>query len=40
MTRKIVESTFVTLDGMISDPQDWSGPYWDDEHELPTPRPP
>ncbi|MGC4938045.1 dihydrofolate reductase family protein [Kribbella sp. DT2] len=30
--RKIVESTFVTLNGIISDPQDWSGPYWDDEY--------
>jgi dihydrofolate reductase len=32
MTRKLVESTFVTLDGVIGDPQNWSGPYWDDEH--------
>lgn len=30
--RKIIESTFVTLDGVISDPQNWSAPYWDDEH--------
>jgi dihydrofolate reductase len=30
--RKLVESTFVTLDGVISSPQDWSPPYWDDEH--------
>jgi dihydrofolate reductase len=30
--RKLVESTFVTLDGVIEDPQDWSPPYWDDEH--------
>jgi dihydrofolate reductase len=30
--RKLVESTFVTLDGVISDPQNWSRPYWDDEH--------
>ncbi len=30
--RKLVESTFVTLDGRISNPQDWSPPYWDDEH--------
>ena len=29
---KLVESTFVTLDGSISDPQNWSPPYWDDEH--------
>jgi dihydrofolate reductase len=32
MTRKLVESTFVTLDGVISDPQVWGPPYWDDEH--------
>jgi dihydrofolate reductase len=30
--RKIVESTFVTLDGVISDPQVWGPQYWDDEH--------
>lgn len=30
--RKLVESTFVTLDGRISAPQEWSSPYWDDEH--------
>jgi len=30
--RKLVESTFVTLDGSISEPQRWSPPYWDDEH--------
>jgi hypothetical protein len=30
--RKIVESTFVSLDGTISNPQEWSPPYWDDEH--------
>ena len=31
-TRKLVESTFVTLDGVISSPQVWGGPtYWDDE---------
>jgi dihydrofolate reductase len=30
--RKLVESTFVTLDGVIDSPQRWSGPYWDDEH--------
>lgn len=30
--RKLIESTFVTLDGSIDRPQDWSGPYWDDEH--------
>lgn len=30
--RKLVESTFVTLDGRISNPQEWSPPYWDEEH--------
>lgn len=30
--RKLIESTFMTLDGVISDPQNWSGPYWDEEH--------
>jgi dihydrofolate reductase len=30
--RKLVESTFMTLDGVIESPQDWSPPYWDDEH--------
>ena len=30
--RKLVESTFVTLDGVISDPQEWGSPYWDEEH--------
>ena len=30
--RKLVESTFVTLDGVISNPQHWGPPYWDDEH--------
>jgi hypothetical protein len=30
--RKLVESTFVTLEGVISAPQEWSPPYWDDEH--------
>ena len=32
MTRKLIESTFVTLDGVIGDPQVWGPPYWDDEH--------
>jgi dihydrofolate reductase len=31
-TRKLVESTFVTLDGVISDPQAWGPLYWDEEH--------
>ncbi|MEU0091862.1 dihydrofolate reductase family protein [Kribbella sp. NPDC006257] len=30
--RKILESTFVSLDGVISNPQDYSPTYWDDEH--------
>lgn len=30
--RKLIESTFMTLDGVISDPQNWSGPYWDEDH--------
>lgn len=30
--RTIIESTFVTLDGVISDPEKWGPPYWDDEH--------
>jgi dihydrofolate reductase len=30
--RKLVESTFVTLDGVISAPETWTRPYWDDEH--------
>ncbi len=30
--RKLVESTFVTLDGVISSPEKWGQPYWDDEH--------
>lgn len=32
MTRKLIESTFVTLDGVIENPQNWSAPYWDDQH--------
>ncbi|TMR22882.1 hypothetical protein ETD86_09945 [Nonomuraea turkmeniaca] len=31
--RKLIESTFVTLDGVISDPHVWGRPYWDDEHD-------
>ena len=30
--RKLVESTFVSLDGGIENPQNWSAPYWDDDH--------
>lgn len=33
MARKLVESTFVTLDGVIGDPQIWGPPYWDDQHD-------
>src|SRR5262245_21905312 len=29
---KLAESTFVSLDGVIETPQNWSTPYWDDEH--------
>lgn len=29
---KIVESTFVTLDGVMGNPQDWGSAYWDDDH--------
>jgi dihydrofolate reductase len=29
---KLVESTFMSLDGVISNPQEWSPPYWDEEH--------
>ena len=28
----LIESTFVTLDGVISSPADWGAPYWNDEH--------
>ena len=30
--RKLVETTFVSLDGVMSNPQDWAPPYWDDEY--------
>ena len=30
--RKLIESTFMTLNGVIDNPQNWSGPYWDEEH--------
>ena len=30
--RKLIESTFMTLNGVIDEPQNWSPPYWDDEH--------
>ena len=31
--RKLIESTFVTLDGVIGDPQVWGSQYWGDEHD-------
>ncbi|HEU4946521.1 MAG TPA: dihydrofolate reductase family protein [Kribbella sp.] len=30
--RKLIESTFMTLDGVVSEPQNWSAPYWDEDH--------
>ncbi|MEI8410643.1 MULTISPECIES: dihydrofolate reductase family protein [unclassified Kribbella] len=30
--RKLIESTFLTTNGVIENPQDYSPPYWDDEH--------
>lgn len=30
--RKLVESTFVTLGGVISSPGEWGQPYWNEEH--------
>ena len=30
--RKLVGSTFITLDGVISDPHHWGPPYWDAGH--------
>jgi hypothetical protein len=35
--RKLVESTFVTLDGVIGSPQEWGAPHWNDEHANYTP---
>jgi dihydrofolate reductase len=29
---KIIESTFITLDGVIGDPHLYGQPYWDEEH--------
>ena len=32
-TRKLIESTFISLDGVISTPQVWGGAkFWDDEY--------
>lgn len=30
--RKIIESTFITLDGAMGEPQVWAQPYWDQQH--------
>ena len=30
--RKLIETTFMTLNSAIDNPQNWSHPYWDDEH--------
>lgn len=30
--RRLIESTFVRLDGVISSPEKWGAPYWNDEH--------
>jgi dihydrofolate reductase len=30
--RKLIESTFTTLDGVIGDPQRWGPAYWDEQH--------
>ncbi len=32
MARKLIGSTFVSLDGVVDDPQVWGPPYWDAEH--------
>lgn len=31
--RRVIGSTFVTLDGVISSPEVWGPPYWDEEHQ-------
>lgn len=30
--RKLIESTFITLDGVIGSPERWGVPYWDEEY--------
>lgn len=30
--RKLIATTFITLDGDVSAPEKWSGPYWDEEY--------
>jgi dihydrofolate reductase len=29
---RLIESTFVTLDGVVGSPEKWGSPYWDEEH--------
>ena len=31
MPRKVVASTYITLDGYIDEPGKWSFPFWSDE---------
>lgn len=31
--RKLIVTEFVTLDGVVAEPQNWSFPYWNDEIE-------
>jgi dihydrofolate reductase len=31
MSRKVVASTYVTLDGYIDEPGEWSFPFWSEE---------
>ncbi|MFE3452675.1 dihydrofolate reductase family protein [Nonomuraea sp. NPDC059194] len=30
--RKLIESTFMSIDGVISSAEKWSAPYWDEEY--------
>lgn len=29
---KLIESTFITIDGVLDEPHVWGMPYWDDQH--------
>jgi len=31
--RKLIESTLMSLDGVVESPHSWTGPYWDEESE-------
>src|SRR5262245_27676892 len=31
--RKLIESTFVSLDGVVGSPEKWAMPFWDDENK-------